>query len=391
MATIDLDRVNRLVLYKQHLAEGPATGDVEQVARDIFGLHGTCPTTPYLSLFSRGAISSTESLDEAMYVQKSLIRARCMRGTIYILPLDLFSVAYSALKAPMIRMCTEYCRRRGVDDSDYAVISGQVLAALEDDGLTAVELKRKTGTGLNMSPILVLMCDQGLIVRGPPKGGWTSNKHTYHIFGRYFPGTNLPVLSEREATAQLITAYLKTFGPATETDIAWWAGLGKAAVRNGLADIGDQISHTDLSGVKGSYALLGSDEKALKATDGSHSDIVNLLPTLDGYIMGYKERTRYLDAGYYDYVFDRSGNATNTILLNGRIIGVWDRDSDSKPCFKFHLFEKANDHILREIRSQCGKLGVFINGRAVSVSECHTMQPLTERPPGAVMAPLRNR
>ena len=35
---------------------------------------------------------------------------------------------------------------------------------------------------------------------------------------------------------------------------------------------------------------------------------------LDPYLMGYKDRERYLDPRFKDFVFDRSGNVTNTIV-----------------------------------------------------------------------------
>lgn len=287
MATPDMDQANRYLLHKQHLAAASRTDDILQITRDICGLHGTSPTTPYLSLLARTKCFSRESLDEAMYVQKSLIRARCMRGTIYVLPLDLFSLAYQALKAPMIQMCTSYCERRGISKAEYADASKQVLTALENGGLTATEIKRTTGLGLSLSPILVLMCDQGLIVRGAPRGGWASNKHSYHLFKQYLSDADLSGTAEPDAISGLIQAYLKAFGPATETDITWWTGLTKAKVRKGLADLTDTVSGIEVSGLDGDFLLLAADKKALSKGSGDTADQVSLLPTLDGFVMGY--------------------------------------------------------------------------------------------------------
>ena len=50
---IDLNSVNRFLLHKQHLTDESKTDDILQIARDIYGLHATGPTTPYVSLFAR--------------------------------------------------------------------------------------------------------------------------------------------------------------------------------------------------------------------------------------------------------------------------------------------------------------------------------------------------
>ena len=47
--------------------------------------------------------------------------------------------------------------------------------------------------------------------------------------------------------------------------------------------------------------------------------------------MGYKERARYLDPDVTDYVFDADGNATSTILVDGRAAGVWDASESYLP------------------------------------------------------------
>ena len=88
--------------------------------------------------------------------------------------------------------------------------------------------------------------------------------------------------------------------------------------------------------------------------------MVNLLPPLDPYLMGYKERERYLDNQHYNLVFDRSGNSTSTILVDGRVAGVWDFSDKPKPTVKVFLFHALEKKVLRVVESRARAIGKFI-------------------------------
>jgi hypothetical protein len=105
--------------------------------------------------------------------------------------------------------------------------------------------------------------------------------------------------------------------------------------------------------------------------------------------MGYRDRERYLDPSKYDFVFDRSGNAAPTIMLNGRVIGVWDFEQHVEPTIKIYLFEKVSRGVLKEIHAKARKTGKFLAGKEAKLKECTAMVPLRERPAGAIMSPLR--
>jgi hypothetical protein len=116
---------------------------------------------------------------------------------------------------------------------------------------------------------------------------------------------------------------------------------------------------------------------------------MNLLPASDPYLMGYKERERYLDCKYYEMVFDRSGNGTSTILVDGRVVGVWDFSEDPEPTVKVFLFHKLEKRLLRLVESRARAMGKFMGDRAVTIEMCDRMVPLTQRNAGGFMSPLR--
>ncbi|MFX0062117.1 MAG: winged helix DNA-binding domain-containing protein [Candidatus Hermodarchaeota archaeon] len=389
MKTITLDRVNRLVLWKQYLTDESRTKDIVQIVQNIGGLHATSATTPYLSLFARIRDFNKDNLDEALYVKKDLGKIRCMRKTLHILAKEWIPVAYAATKGIVEKSSKKHMEFRGVSSKQYEEISKSILDILTNNKMTASELKKQLNTPLPVSTILYYMCDQGLLIRDKPKKGWKDKIHTYSAFQVYFPSLELSKLGEQEAIAQLVQTYMKSFGPVTEKDIVWWTGLGKTQIRRILEEFQEQLIPIKISELEGDFTILGTDEWLLEHNQIIQEKIVNFLPILDPYLMGYKERERYLRTEHYIYVFDRSGNATSTIIYDGQVIGIWDFTEEPEPLVKLFLFEEVENKALKEIYSKARKIGQFIANRQVQIKECDSMVPLTERTAGGMMSPLK--
>ncbi len=385
----EINEINHLVLYKQHLTEGSRIDGVVQIVKDIGGLHATSSTGPYLSLFARARNFMKEYLDKELYVKRNLGKIRCMRGTLHILTKQMIPIAYAATKETWEKLSKRYAESRGFSSKKYEEFSKLILDILKGKEMTASEIKKLLKTRLDVSAILYRMCDQGLLIRSRPKRGWKDRNHRYSLFRDYFPDINLNEVGETEAITLLVMQYLSSFGPSTENDIVWWTGLSKTKVRETLNNLKEQIVRVKISNLRGDFILLYSDENFIKNTDFPEKRTVNLLPNLDPYLMGYKERERYLCQEHYNKVFDRSGNATSTILFNGRIVGVWDFAEDTEPSVKLFLFEEFEESVLREIYLKAQKIGRFIADKEVQIKECYSMVPLTRRTAGAVMSPLK--
>ncbi len=379
MSPVSTEQLNALAIKKQCL-NGTDMGVTDMVWR-IGGLHATSPATPYLSLFARLKNFSIKDLDEELYVKRTMGRIRSVRRTVYIFPVELMPVAFAATKRVMGLNSLNHCKYMGVTEQDYETLSKRALELLKARPMTAPQVKKALGTGLNISSILNLMCDEGLLARGKP-AGWRSNQYTYYPFNDYYPGVRLDSVPECEAIMELIKCYLGAFGPVTENDIAWWTGLNKRDIRAALCKLEEEAM-----AVEGGMVMLKSD-LGLSKTIRAHGRTVNLLPSLDPYIMGYKDRNRYLDKEHAGYVFDRSGNSTSTIVVDGRIAGVWDIDGHR---VKLFMFKDPIDNLMAQIRSKAMAVGKFATGMDSEAIVCGSMTPLAQRTAGAVMSPLKDR
>jgi hypothetical protein len=390
MNELTLDEVNNFVLAKHHLTDDSRIDDIVKITGDICGLHATGIKEPYLALFARTCNFDKAQLDKELYINRSLVKIRCMRGTLHILTKEMIPIAYAATRSMVEKLSSQYAQFRGISISEYAALSQKIMYFIKGKELTIAQIKKGMGEQRNLSAVLNLMCDQGLLARINAGGSWKTRNYKYVVFEDYFIDVDMAMFSEIDGLTRLIQLYLKGFGPSTEEDIAWWLGVGKANVRKALNMLHDQTVHVVIQELESDFVMLRSDRDMISDMKLGNKPSVNLLPTLDPYLMGYKQRGRYLKSEYYDRIFDRSGNATSIILLNGKIVGVWDFADDKQPQVKLHLFEELSKDIMEHIMRKAEALGEFISGQEPEVRIVTTMVPLIHRTAGAFMSPLRD-
>jgi hypothetical protein len=386
---INLNSVNRFRLHRQHLTDEAGNSDIVQITRDIYGLHATNPTAPYLSLFARARDFTKDNLDKELYVNKTLGKIRCVRTTVHVLPRETIPIAFAATKSIVGPNSEDFLRYTvGITDKQYRDISMEILRILKGKGMSTLQIKKQLGTALNISPVVNLMCDQGLLMRGRSDKGWKSNTHTYYPLNEYFPGMDLNRFDPSEARETTVRQYLAAYGPACVKDISWWSGFTMTEVRRILQVLKGETTEVEIAGLAGTHVMLAADRAALERFEPSGQPAVNLLPPLDPYLMGYKERERYLDSQYYSLVFDRSGNATSTIFVDGRAAGVWDFREKPKPTVKLFLFQDLEKKVLRVVAARAKAVGRFIADKPVAIEMCDQMVPLPQRNAGGFMSPL---
>jgi hypothetical protein len=390
MKEIGFDKINRFCLKKNHLTEKSKINDILKITNEICGLHATSSSTIYLSLFVRTKNFKKEDLNHQLYDLKNLGKIRFVRGTMYVLSKEMIPIAYSATKGIFSSLSEKYADYHGITKRDFDKTSQRILKLLHKKPLSVSEVKRSLSDNTKISQTINIMCDLGLLIRSKPKAGWKSNLHTYQPMEEYFPDLDLFSIKENLARRELVKHYIATFGPVTEIDISWWTGFKKTEIRRILEELKKDISKVSISDIEQPYYILRSDEKSLRATRTNVKPIVNLLPTLDPYTMGYKVRNRYLDNKSHDYIFDRSGNGSASIMVDGKIVGVWDWEEKPKTMVKIYLFEKLIKDVKSEIKTKAKNIGKFIGNGDVKVKECKKMQPLPKRTAGAVMSPLKD-
>jgi hypothetical protein len=146
-------------------------------------------------------------------------------------------------------------------------------------------------------------------------GGREGKRFTYALFDERVPKTK--PIDKAEAIAMLAERYFTSHGPATVADFAWWGGLTNTDAKAGLEAVRSKLSSHEVDG--NTYWFMERETAAVK------TNMVELLPNYDEYIVSYKDRSATIDAKHIGKVDPRGTIFSHTILINGKIEGLWKR------------------------------------------------------------------
>jgi hypothetical protein len=255
-------------LARQHLRDDAPATDVVETARDLVGLHATVASNPYLQLFIRMPGLTRPGVGRELYEHRRLAKVRCMRGTLFILPLDLLSIAWAATRELILGPSTKYLRAQGVTRS-YERWANLVDAALVGRALSAAEIRPELGAGhdVALSAVLNQMCDEGQLLRDRPIAGWRDAHSTYRRLAEALQQVSLHRYEPAQAAAMLIEWYIDRYGSVTLDDIAWWTGPGIRRCRTAFHELSTQIKPVRLTGWDGEHWVLRADlDRIMHAT-----------------------------------------------------------------------------------------------------------------------------
>lgn len=345
------------------------------------GLHSTLPATPYFSLHARIDGFELDDLDTEIYGRRSLVRLKVMRGTVFLLTHELARIAYAATSDVTLDLDRKWL---GVDPAAYRRLAPAVLDALGQRSLTVAELRRQVGADAGLSSVVALLCDEARLVRDRPTGGRTSTSYRYRRWDEAFAELELGTYDRESATDEVVRRYVAGYGPVSVRDVVWWTGLPAKRIRPALGRLADELETLDGPGAGDQWLRVGDDDG--HASPGGGAPGPRLLPQLDPYMMGYRDRARLVDPEHEGLVYDRGGNATSVVIQDGRVAGVWDLTDSPAPAGRLMLFDPASV-VRRRVLDLVAETGELWFGHSIPIREYTQMVPLRQRT-GAMRKPL---
>lgn len=346
----------------------------EEAARAVVALHSSDPATVFLSAWARVDGFVTDQLEDALYERRSLVRALGMRRTLFVVPLELAPAMQSACAAAFVagertrlaRLLEEQgivkpgAGRRWIDRTEtrtLRALAARGQASARELTKDVPELGHKLAYGQGTAwagtmgvstRVLFLLATEGRILRARPLGSWTSGQYRWSATETWL-GAPMPPLERAEAAAELLLRWLRSFGPATGTDVRWWTGWTARLATQALSAIGAEQVELD----EGAGWVAPGDA----APDEEPDPWVAFLPGLDPTVMGWKEREWYL-ADHGSVLFDRNGNAGPTVWANGRVVGGWAQRPDGDVVVE--LLERVDAATRRRIGSERERLRAWL-------------------------------
>jgi hypothetical protein len=337
VARVSLDAKEECLMWNWLLARQGLSNDTKfittlGVVSASLGLHAARLQSPFATVLARAESPSVAAELFTSKCRSSLITVRCMRKTLHTLPIQMAAIAHAA---------TVHFRER---DALRAIENAGMLRCDIEGMMEDVEdLLSKTGP-LFHRHIEKRLCDQqhpvqgvrlaiklaweiGRLVYLNNSAGWNRENRQFALPSDAYPGLEMN-LDKQKATADLIEIYFDRYGPASIRDSVWWSGLSSSAIASGLQSIRREVIelHTSWTGSP-LYMFRDRFEEFRDEVKKGH-DIYNLtlnfLAHEDVALKAYFEsRNRYMDGIPLDAAFNQIGEALPTILLGGRVVGVW--------------------------------------------------------------------
>jgi hypothetical protein len=399
----------RAWLVARHRLATPAA-TVTGATETMVALHATDPVTVYLAARARVRSATTETVDEALYAERRIVRMLGMRRTVFVVPAPLLPVVQRACTDDVARQM----RRRLEQDLSKAGIGGTDAAAWLRDteaGVLRALAARGSATGAQLSAdeprlrtqlvyapgknyggpanitsrVLVLIAAEGHMIRGHRRGGWSSGQFEWFPSRAWLAGADDRAgsaggsanetgadpgrawaggagsaadqagLDAAASRAELARRWLRAFGPAPVSDLQWWAGWTGAQAKAALAAL--PVREVDLDGQPG--VLLADDEPP----DDAVAPAASLLPALDPTPMGWQARDWYLGP-HGPALFDRTGNIGPTVWWEGRIVGGWAQRPSGEVAWR--LLEDVGSDASAAVETEAAQLESWLGAARIT-------------------------
>jgi Winged helix DNA-binding domain len=305
-------------IARHHL--GPEKGsDVVAVARRTGGLHAQVASSAQASAELR--LAGPADLDRALWADRTLVRTWAARGTLHLLPAADLPLWVAAMSTRTRETQGSWLKYHGVTAAQMRDLLAAMPDVLGAEPLTREELAGRiiSATGhedlrgpltQGFGAVLKPLAFRGLLCSGPPRGRNVTFVAPQHWFGRF------EVPPAEEGIDALALAYLGTYGPAGPEEFARWFDLTPARAKKSFARLSAKLTPVgDLGYVPDGLAA-------------ELSDTVLLLPAFDPYVVGSTRQLDRISSGPKEAVSRPQGWISPTLVVNGRIEGVWEPTAD---------------------------------------------------------------
>jgi hypothetical protein len=252
-----------------------------------------------------------------------IVRSWPMRGTLHLLAADDLRWMLELLASRSLPALSARWAQLGLSETDAERARELVTAALGGGGrmrradlLTAIDDGGVSTAGQRGYHLLGYLARTGTLCLGPTDG---AGEQLFVLVDDWVPAT--PARARDEALAELALRFFRGHGPATEHDLARWAGLPLRDVRAGLALARPQLETLDVDGVE---HLMDVETPDRLTACRDEAEGVVLLPGFDEFVLGYRDRTTILAPEFADRIVPgNNGMFRPTVVLGGQVVGTW--------------------------------------------------------------------
>jgi Winged helix DNA-binding domain len=293
------------------------------VAQRLLAIQGQDPRGARLAIRARTTGLNAADVDRALTQDRSLLITWLNRGTLHLVRSEDYSWLHALTTPSLFTASARRLAQEGVSTTAAERGVAVIKRALSSEGpLTRPQLSQHLDLagvptkGQALIHLLMLASLRGLIVRGP----MIAKQHAFVLVedwlgpaaSRSRSKKNSIVTNRDSALAELARRYLAGHGPATDRDLAKWAGLALREVRIGLMAIAPELRER-------SDGLL----ELAKSQSLTRPQLppARLLGSFDPVLLGWRSREPIL--GSHQGVVTINGIFRPIAIVRGQAVGTW--------------------------------------------------------------------
>ncbi|HEY3977790.1 MAG TPA: winged helix DNA-binding domain-containing protein [Streptosporangiaceae bacterium] len=297
--------------FAAQLLTGEPARSAEAVTGRLLAVQAQDPRGARLAIRVRSAGLTAADVDRALTQDRSLLITWLNRGTLHLVRSEDYWWLQPLLAPRLAVANARRLAQEGVTPADADKAVAVIEESLAAEGpLTRPQLRDRIAAagvrteGQALVHELLLACLRSVAVRGPMAGG----QHAY-VLVRDWLGTP-PPFDRDAALAELAGRFLAGHGPATDRDLARWAGLPVGDARRGLAAIAGQLAQREDGLVD-----LAAEPR------GAEIPPPRLLGSFDPLLHGWVSREPIL--GPHRGIVTVNGVFRPFALVDGRAVATW--------------------------------------------------------------------
>lgn len=373
------DRVHAFRMARHHLDRPVPKSRLAQAVGDACGIQAQVMAAAQLALRVRVRGLTLEDVERALWRDRSLARAWCMRGTVHVVPSREFAVFVRGSSSRQEARVAAWMRRIGATRPSTERLLDAASAAM-DRPRTRPEIAERIRDSLGLAvvrgggrgwgnpadaagfrlgrsvitvPDLAFVATyRGLACFGPDEG----RGPTFVRPDAWLPEwRDTPVQDAEDA---LLRRYLRAFAPATVHDFAIWSVLTVARAQEIRSRLEDELAPVTVDG-RVAWVLRRDRPSLERAKFGRTT--VRLLPYFDSFLMGHRERGHLVDGAHRRRIYRPAGWVYPAVLVDGHVAGEWSYERAARGLrVQVKPYEPLDEGTKDAIRGEAGDVARFL-------------------------------
>ncbi len=330
---LEKEAVNFFIMSKGHLLPDTRLDSVGAVLRDLAVLDANNLDDAYFSLYLRVKRFDVVALEKGLYRGTSMARVKGLKNYMQLIPQEFLPAVHAVSKKDREAAARNLLGTWGITEDEYRKIESKILESLDGKEKTLVQLKKGLSSvsrdivrkrkekATNVSVVAQVMQDRWLLLRGGIGRHPGENPGRFSVFKDRFKLK--PDADMAGALSLLAKRYVRSYGPVSAEDLAWWLGATQGEASRALDSL-DGVEAVEVEGVDGQF-FIDKRDAGLIGNAFKEPSVV-FLPRDDPYVKAYYNDERFVPRGHD--VMTKFGESKRVVLVNGSVRGTWSLEKD---------------------------------------------------------------